>query len=114
VALVRVRTRLLAFAGFDGYAFPKGDAALDFGGGGIWFGIVPGGVFIFHATHFEVVVVGRAFPRADGSVGAGFQDIFGDGVGRKVLIAFDNHGVVALGDDLATPNGSCHVACSSC
>lgn len=33
---------------------------------------------------------------------AGLQEILGYGFRRKILIAFDDYGVVALGNDLAT------------
>jgi len=98
----------LVLPSFDANAFPEGDAALDFGSGRTGFGVVPRSVFVFHAIDFHVIVVGRAFPRADGCVRAGFQDIFGDGVCREILIPFDDDRVVTFGDDFATPDGFCH------
>src|SRR5580693_4661255 len=105
---------VLTLAAFDANTFPERDSALDFRGSRLGFRVIPGGVFVFHSIDFDMVVVGCAFPWANGCVHARLQDIFGDGVGRKILISLDDHGVAALGNDLANPNGFCHVDCSSC
>jgi hypothetical protein len=92
-----------ARSSFDAHALPERNAALDFRGGGFWIGVIPGGVLIPHAVHFDVVIIRDAFPRTDGSVVARAKKFFFDRLDWKVLIPFHGHAGIALGNNFPAP-----------
>src|SRR5258708_17837366 len=93
---------------FDSHAFPEGYVAGDVFGGGERRGIVPGRVLVNLTGHFQVVIAGGAFPGAFGVSGTGPKKFLVQGIGRKVMIAFDDNRIWALGNDLIIPNGAGH------
>ena len=94
----------MARSGFDADALPEGDMVFDVGGCGVWLRVIPGAVLNLHAVHFDVVVVGRALPRADRGMGAGLQEFLIHGVWREVLMALDFGASTALGQYFAGPS----------
>jgi len=56
---------------------------LDFRGGRLGLRIIPGGVFVIHAVHFDVVIVSGPLPGADCRMFARFQEFLYDSVQRK-------------------------------
>ena len=91
---------------------PEGNVVLDLSGRflGIW--VVPPGVRILLATDRNAVVVGRAFPWADGRRLAGFEVLPIDGFRREIVIPLDNDCAFAFGDDLTLPDCSYFVSFS--
>ena len=87
----------------DTHAFPEGDTVFDFRRSGLGLGIKPRSVFVFHAVHYDVVIVSGPLPRADRRVLARLQEFLFDRVQREILIALNDHGGAALRDDLAAP-----------
>src|SRR6266852_926673 len=83
----------------DAHSLPEGDAILDFGGGGFGVRIIPGGVFVFHAIDFEMIVVRGALPGAFASVRARFEEFLFHGVGWKILVPFDDATACTVRDD---------------
>ncbi len=73
-------------------------------------------VFVFHAVHFDVVIVSGPLPGADCRVLARFQEFFFDRVQREILIALDNDRGVALRDDFTSPGCLNHFVtlCNQC
>ena len=69
-------------------AFPESDVVLDFGGSGFGVRIIPGGVFVFHAVDFQMVVVRGALPGAYAGVLAGLEEFPLHSVTRKILVSF--------------------------
>src|SRR5437879_11869961 len=101
-----LRTTVLApsaLLDLDAHAFPKGDTVLDFGGCGLWFGVIPGGIVIANAIHFDMIVLRSALPRTDRGVIAGLEKFLVDTVGREILDAIHHHRSVAFRDALSTP-----------
>ena len=86
-------------------ALPERHAARDTRG--LWFrcGVVPRGVGIVVPVGGHGVVGGQPLPPA-GRGGDARPDVPGlDGLGGEVVVAFDDDGVIALGDDRALPDG---------
>ncbi len=81
---------------------------LDVRGGRFWFGVIPGGVFIFLGVHQHVIVVRRSFPRADGSVIAGLEEFAVDAFGWEIVVSFHLLGVIAFGEKGVLPGCFCH------
>src|SRR6266513_3869036 len=99
-----------ALLDLDAHALPKGDTVFDFGGCGLWFGVIPGGIVIPNAIHFDMIVLGSALPRTDRVVIAGLEKFFFDTVGREILVALHHHRGVAFRDDFSTPRCFGHFA----
>src|SRR3981081_995320 len=103
---MRLRSKKMPGGGesdLDADALPDRDAVLDFSSCGLWFGVIPGSIVVPNAVHFDVVIAGGALPGTNRSVIARFQSFFFDSFGREILIAFDNNGGVALGDNFSSP-----------
>src|SRR6478672_3220557 len=79
------------------HAFPERYIALDVFGVRLGLRVVPRGVAVCLAAGNNVVVAGRALPRADRVGLRRFEVFVVDAAGREVVIPLDNHGVVALG-----------------
>ena len=92
-----------ASSSFDSHAFPERNAVLDFRGRGFWVGVIPGGVLIPHAVHFDMVIARRALPRTNGSVVARPEKFFFHRFQRKVLIPFHDHAGIAFGNHFSSP-----------
>src|SRR5690348_11396367 len=90
-------------SGLDAHTFPESNAILDFGGCGFGLRVIPGGVFVFHAVDFEMIVMRGALPGAFAGVRARLEKFFLDGVGRKILVPFDYDTAVAVRDDSSRP-----------
>src|SRR4029077_14727589 len=90
-------------SGLDAHSLPEGDAILDFGGGGFGVRIIPGGVFVFHAIDFEMVVVRGALPGAFASVRARPEEFLLHRFGGEILVPFDDDGAIAVRDDFSCP-----------
>src|SRR5437764_14739040 len=100
-----LRTTVLApsaLLDLDAHAFPKGDTVFDFGGCGLWFGVIPGGIVITNTIHFDMIVLGSALPSTDRGVIAGLEEFFFDTVGRELLVALHHHRCVGFRDDCST------------
>src|SRR5437660_10816408 len=89
----------------DADALPERDTVLDLGGCGLRIGVIPGGIVIANAVHFDAVVVGCALPRANRTVVARIQGFFFDGFGRTIWVAFQNDGGVAFRDEFSAARG---------
>src|SRR5271155_3499825 len=92
----------------DAHAFPKRDVVLDLRGGGFGFGVIPGSVGIALAVYFHVAIACGSLPWANGMSVARSKELRAHGVGRKILIPFDHHGPVALGERRSVPRGFGH------
>ena len=86
-------------------ALPEGDAALDLLGGLARLRVVPDRVLVQLAVDQQAVVVRLAFPRAAGAVVAEGDVLALQARLGEVVVAFDDDGVVALGDRGAVPGG---------
>lgn len=74
-------------------------------GSGFRLGIIPGCVSVPLVLDFDVVVAGLAFPPA-GGVGGAVAEIFAaEAAGGEVMVAFDDDGIVALGEGDIVPGG---------
>jgi len=85
---------------------------LDLGGRFLWIWVAPRRVPILLAADQDAVVVGRAFPWADGRRLAGFEVLPIDGFRREIVIALDNDCAFAFGDNLTLPDCSYFVSFS--
>src|SRR5580698_6299946 len=90
-------------------AFPEGDAPLDFTRGRQRCSVIPGRARIALAPDYDVVIVGDAFPAADGGVVDRREVLFPYGFDREVLIPFHHDAVVALGDYSSFPRCFWHI-----
>src|SRR5271154_4873569 len=94
---------------FHAHALPESYMILDLRRGRIRLRIIPGGVFIGHAVHFQVVILGLALPRALARMRARLQILFFDRLQRKILIAFHHLRVLALCHYFSAPHCFCHL-----
>src|SRR5579872_2001355 len=84
-------------------ATPEGDAVLDLGRRRLRLGIIPGGVLVLGAVDDDAVIMRRALPWAFAGRGARPQHRRIDRACREVVIAFDDHRVVARRDHPIMP-----------
>jgi hypothetical protein len=89
----------------DLHAPPEWNATLDLFGGILGTRVTPCGIRIFGAVTTQRVIVGGAFPWTESGFPGGVQERLFNGIQREIVIAFDNHGVVGLRNDLIIPNG---------
>jgi len=92
----------------DLHALPEGDAIADLVGLGLGIGVVPGRIGMQLAVDQQREIARRALPGAGGLVIAEGHMVAVERIHREVVVAFDEHGVVALGDRDAVP-GCFHV-----
>jgi len=88
-------TRVLLFLESD-LVLVKRDVALDVIGGIFGSGIVPGYIVDFFTRKGRIVVAGSALPWADGRCLGVVEDLLFDGVGREVMVAFNDYCVVGF------------------
>ena len=89
---------------FDLHALPKSDVIFDVLRGVFSVRVIPRRVFVHFSVDDDVVITRRAFPSADGVGVARLKIFLVDRVGRKIMIAFDDDGLVTFGDYGAAPN----------
>lgn len=80
----------------------------DVRGGGLGFGIIPGGVFVLLTVGGYVIVVRGSFPGADSGVSARFEMFAVEAFGGEVVVSFHLLGVIAFGEDHISPGCFCH------
>ncbi len=85
---------------------PEGNAILDLGSGRFWIGIVPGGVAVYLAVNYDIVVTRLALPGTDRMAGARLQIFVVDRIAREIVIAFNDNRVVAFRDYCIAPDSS--------
>src|ERR1700687_2446945 len=90
-------------SGFDPHALPKSDPIFDLLGACFGLRVIPRGVVIPHAVHFDVVIMRGALPRALRRVAARLQKLFSHGIRREILVPFHNDGRAALRDYFPAP-----------
>src|SRR5262245_65003855 len=88
---------------FDLHAFPKRDVIFDVLRGVFSVRVIPRRVCVNFSVDDDVVITRRAFPSADGVGVARLKIFLVDRVGRKIMIAFDDDGLVTFGDYGAVP-----------
>src|SRR5690349_11905392 len=89
-------------------ALPEGDPVGDLLGRVLRLRVVPERVLVDLAVHVERLVARGALPRADRVRVGVAEELRADRLAGEVVVALHDHGVVALGDDLAVPDGLRH------
>src|SRR5215510_92004 len=89
---------------FDLHAFPKRDVIFDVLRGISSVRVIPRRVIVHFSVDDDVVITRRALPAADSVGVARLKVFFVDRVGRKIMISFDDDGLVTFGDYGAVPN----------
>ena len=89
--------------------FPKATRSLTPDAAGTRISVEPGRVLISPAIYVNAVVVRRAFPATDAGVIAGLEVLRGDQIRGEVVLAFDDHGIVAFGRCHTFPSSFRHV-----
>src|ERR1044071_21036 len=92
IMVKRKRQRLIP----DLYAPPERNVVLDLLGGFFGLGIIPRGILIGVITNSDMIVAGKAFPRAGGVFLALLKVLFFDRIGREVMIPLDHDGLIRL------------------
>jgi hypothetical protein len=67
------------------------------------FWVVPSRILQALTRHFKMVVVGGALPMTVSRGGAGSEQILVDTVFREIVVALDQNGVIAVGNEVAFP-----------
>src|SRR5690242_6988885 len=89
-------------------ALPEGDPVGDLLGRVLRLRVVPERVLVDLAVHVERLVARGALPRADRVRVGVAEELRAARLAGEVVVALHDHGVVALGDDLAVPDGLRH------
>ena len=89
---------------FDFHALPKRDVIFDVIRGLFRVRVIPRRVFVHFSVDDDVVITRRALPAADSVSVARLKVFFVDRVRRKIVVAFDDDGLVTFGDYGAVPN----------
>src|SRR4051812_34832427 len=95
---------------FYRHALPEGVTALDLGCGGLGIGVEPDGIGVALAVDKETLVARHALPRTIGVGVAGFEQRRIDAVGREIMVALDDDGIVGFSDDGSVPACGRHVS----
>src|SRR2546421_13063906 len=97
--------RVRAFGlGLNLHAPPEGDVILDLSGRRLRRRVKPGGIRIGFALDRDRQVARFSFPATDRMGIARLQELALNGIRRKVVVAFDDHGPVALCEYCAVPS----------
>src|SRR2546425_9845210 len=89
---------------FDLDAAPEGNATLDFFGCGFRLGIIPGCILIDVSLNNDIVITCLALPGTNAMRAAFLKVLTIDGFRRKVMIAFNDNRLIALGEHGVIPN----------
>ena len=95
----------------DLHTFPEGDITSNLLGGFLWLGVNPGGIPVGVFPHAQGILTGRSFPGTDAGFLAVNQIFIFDRLRRKIVIPFDENGLIRFGNDLFIPDGF-HGFCS--
>src|SRR6478672_9777529 len=85
------------------YTPPERDSILYLRGLRFWIRIIPGRIAILFPIHDDAEVAGSSLPWAKGVARTVLEMLALERIGREIMIAFHNHGVVAFGHGCAIP-----------
>lgn len=75
-------------------------------------GVIPGRADVALAVNDDIVIAGNAFPGANGAAGVWLKIFLSDAVGWEIMVAFNDFGLIAFGDNDAIPDCFGHVVIS--